>query len=362
MIRQPVDLLGLILEHCAGLSPFAVVTVLRADGSTPVQAGAKAVVEATGAIRGTVGGGMIEAEAQRRAGKAIRDGRPLVFEFRMQGADAEAAVPICGGTMRVLVDPCARDHRAALAEASAALSRRERGVLVTTIHPSSVPEVHVRWWCEKELDRFGGGGASVLASRPTELLSALHREEAVLIEAPSPSGKPGELLVEPVVPKPLLLIAGGGHVGQAVAQQASLVGVDLVVVDEREEFCRPELFPEGTTTRCQRVPEAMAEFPFGDDTYVVIVTRGHAHDAEALAGCLGKPAAYVGMIGSRRKVALLRQDFLESGRATAEVFDRVYAPIGLDIGAVTVPEIATSIVSQLIAVRRTGHAPRMGSE
>ena len=89
-----------------------------------------------------------------------------------------------------------------------------------------------------------------------------------------------------------------------------------------------------------------------DNTYVVIVTRGHEKDAEALAACVRRPAAYLGMIGSRRKVALMRKDFLESGRATAEEFDRVYAPIGLDIGAITVPEIAASIVAQLISVRR----------
>jgi xanthine dehydrogenase accessory factor len=90
-----------------------------------------------------------------------------------------------------------------------------------------------------------------------------------------------------------------------------------------------------------------------------VVTRGHRHDKEALAACIRKPAAYLGMIGSRRKVALLRKDLLETGAATEEELRRVYAPIGLDIGAQTVPEIAASIVAQLIAVRRKGDAPRM---
>lgn len=90
-----------------------------------------------------------------------------------------------------------------------------------------------------------------------------------------------------------------------------------------------------------------------------MVTRGHRHDKAALAACIHKGAAYVGMIGSRRKVALLKKDLLESGAATAEELGRVYAPIGLDIGAETVPEIAASIVAQLIGVRRKGSAPRM---
>jgi xanthine dehydrogenase accessory factor len=89
-----------------------------------------------------------------------------------------------------------------------------------------------------------------------------------------------------------------------------------------------------------------------EDSYVVLVTRGHRHDAQALAACIHRPLAYLGMIGSRRKAALIRRQFLESGLATAAEFDRVRAPIGLQIGAVTVPEIAVSIVAQLIAVRR----------
>ncbi len=92
----------------------------------------------------------------------------------------------------------------------------------------------------------------------------------------------------------------------------------------------------------------------GPESYVVIVTRGHRSDAEALAACIHSPAAYVGMIGSRRKVAMMRREFAESGGATEQELARLYAPIGLDIGAVTVPEIATSILAELIAVRRRG--------
>ena len=162
--------------------------------------------------------------------------------------------------------------------------------------------------------------------------------------------------------------------GQAevrVARQA-WSSLDEVPPELRERFRQMARDGKpGTVTRQRTVhwdaadgppDEEVAGFPFGADTYVVIVTRGHQHDAEALAACLRRPAAYVGMIGSRRKVALMRQDFVRSGRATAEELGRVYAPIGLDVGAVTVPEIATSIVAQLIAVRRKGSAPRMPTE
>jgi xanthine dehydrogenase accessory factor len=163
-----------------------------------------------------------------------------------------------------------------------------------------------------------------------------------------------EVLVEPLTPDPVLLIVGAGHVGQAVAAQAVLVGFEVVVVDDRPDFADRSRFPDGVATRCAAMEEEVARFPLDTDTYVVIVTRDHGHDARVLASCLKRPAAYIGMIGSRRKVDLIRRGLVESGRFTAEEFARVHAPIGLDIGAVTVPEIAASIVSELIAVRRRG--------
>ena len=185
--------------------------------------------------------------------------------------------------------------------------------------------------------------------------SVLQQEEIRLFVSESTlEGKQFEVLVEPLVPNPLLLIVGGGHIGQALAVQADLVGFDILVIDDRPEFTAADLFPTEATMRCGPIVEEINRLPIGSDTYIVIVTRGHRHDAEALAVCLHKPAAYIGMIGSRRKVGMMRKEFIESGRATAAEFDRVYAPIGLDIGSVTVPEIAASITAQLIAVRRKG--------
>jgi xanthine dehydrogenase accessory factor len=124
----------------------------------------------------------------------------------------------------------------------------------------------------------------------------------------------------------------------------------------------PSLYPEGAALHCGDIARLVTEMPIAADTYIVIVTRGHQHDEQALAACIRRPAAYIGMIGSRRKVAMIREDLLKSGAAGEEELGRVYAPIGLDIGAQTVPEIAASIVAQLVAVRRRGSAPRMPTE
>jgi len=328
---------------------FAVALVLKAEGSTPRKAGVRAIIDSTGKISGTLGGGLVEAEAQRRAVAACQSNCPIVFDLQLHGTDSADDVPICGGSMRILLDPTAARDRASYAQVAEAIRRRQRGVMLTTIRTAERTQVWPQWFPQ------GAIPSDAAFPGPDDIRSCLARERPQLFTESSQNPDIlTEVLVEPVIPKPLLLIAGGGHVGQALALQASLVGFDVTVVDDRPEFTDPALFPEGTTTRCGNIPKQIASAPIASDTYIVIVTRGHRLDAEALDACIHAPAAYIGMIGSKRKVALMRQSFVESGLATEEEFGRVYAPVGLDIGAVTVPEIATSITAQLIAVRRKG--------
>ena len=152
----------------------------------------------------------------------------------------------------------------------------------------------------------------------------------------------------------VLLHAGAGHVGQALAVQAVLIGFAVTVLDDRPAFCTRARFPQPVTLLCQDMSGLLSQCPIGPDTYIVILTRGHQFDAAVLEACIQEPAAYIGMIGSHRKIEVMRRDFVASGLATAAKFDRVCAPIGLDIGSVTAAEIATSIAAQLIAVRRKG--------
>jgi len=351
--REP-DIHRAIVQFADAGRAFALAVVLKDVGSTPRQAGTKAMVDSGGAILGTIGGGAVEAETQRRAVQAIRSGRPLVFDFALEGTSAEDDSPICGGSMRILVDPTACDHRGVYAEVAEARRLRRRGVLLTTVRSEPEAKVAVQWFPADSIPADAGfPGAQILRS----VLEA--QAPRLLVRDSPPEGVPLEVMVEPLIPPPLLVIAGGGHIGQALALQAGLVGFDVLVIDDRAEFTDPALYPPGVTTRCGDVARELAELRVADDTYIALVTRGHRHDQAALAACIRKPAAYVGMIGSRRKVALVRKDLLESGAAGEDQLSRVYAPIGLDIGAQTVPEIATSIVAQLIAVLRKGSAPRM---
>lgn len=316
-----------LIELIDAGQPCCAVVVLSAEGSTPREAGTRAVVEAGGRIHGTVGGGSPEAATQAAAVEACHSGRPTVLDIHLTGDSAAGEEPICGGRMRILVDPTAAKDRDAYVYATEALAARRRGVLVTRISETAPTHTNVQWL-------------------PADSAPSQRENEA------------SDVLIEPVIPDPLLVIAGGGHVGQALALQAQLIGFSVTVVDDRPEFADPRLFPDGATLICGDIAPTLRELPAGDDTYIVIVTRGHLHDAEALEACIHEPVAYIGMIGSRRKVAALRESFIEQGIATVEELDAVNAPIGLDIGAETVPEIATSIVAQLVAVRRLGRAGR----
>lgn len=330
---------------------FALAVVLDVNGSAPQVTGARAVISESGEIWGTLGGGIAEAEAQRHAVAACASGRPVLLDLELQHEYSREALAICGGHMRVLVDPSAAKDTASYKRATEARQRGERGALVTLVCETPELQVSVHWVPESGLaDAPVFPGAECIracVARGTAQCLASTRGESMLA------------LVEPVVPNPVLLIAGGGHIGQSLAQWGVLLGFDVTVVDDRPEFSDPARFPKGVTAHCRNIPETVAAFPITRDVYIVLVTRGHKHDAEALEACIHSPAAYLGMIGSKRKVAMIRKDFLASGLATEAEFDRIYAPIGLDIGAVTVPEIAASIAAQLVAVRRKGHAARM---
>ncbi len=150
-----------------------------------------------------------------------------------------------------------------------------------------------------------------------------------------------------------LLIVGGGHIGKALAAIGSLCGFVVEVVDDRPEYANAGRFPEARRVTCGRFEEVLADYPIDDATYVVCVTRGHRHDEISLRQVIRKPAAYIGMIGSRRRVGAVLQHLLEEG-APAEAVARVHTPIGLDIGAETPEEIAVSIMAEIIQVRRGG--------
>jgi xanthine dehydrogenase accessory factor len=162
-----------------------------------------------------------------------------------------------------------------------------------------------------------------------------------------------EVFVEPLIPAPPLVVYGGGHVAHALVPLARQVGFAPVVVEEAEEMATPERFPDAVRIVDSFDPRDWSDLPLGADSYVVIVTRDHAQDQALLEHLLSRPApepAYLGLIGSRRKIEMFKQRLSARGVDAAR-FERLHAPIGLDIGAETPEEIAVAIVAELIQAR-----------
>ncbi len=156
--------------------------------------------------------------------------------------------------------------------------------------------------------------------------------------------------IDPLTPSPRLFIIGAGHVGHHLARIAGDVGFRIHVVDDREKFANAERFP-GAEVVVQSIPEWLHRADLPASAYVVVVTRGHQHDLDAMRALAARDLKYLGLIGSRAKVARIYDALLAEGMP-AECLQRVHAPIGLDIGAVTPAEIAISILAELIAVTR----------
>jgi xanthine dehydrogenase accessory factor len=171
---------------------------------------------------------------------------------------------------------------------------------------------------------------------------------------PGICGGAADVYIDVALPKPALLVVGAGHVAMPVAEIGHLCGFRVTVVDDRPDLVSEERFPHAVQRIAGDIVERLATVSITPDTYIVIVTRGHAYDEAALRSVLGSPAAYVGMIGSRRKVRTTF-DRLIAGGADQDLIRRVHAPIGLDIGAQTPAEIAVSILAEMVMVRSRKH-------
>ncbi len=164
-----------------------------------------------------------------------------------------------------------------------------------------------------------------------------------------------EVFVEPVVPVSNLYLFGAGHVAQSLYKVARLAGFDVTVIDDRESYANRERFPEARDIYAEDLDKTMAQLAPPENSFIVIVTRGHRDDMRVLRWAVEQPARYVGMIGSRRKVLAIYKELEQEG-VPREKFERVHAPIGLDIGAITPEEIAVAITAEMIAVRRHAEA------
>ena len=274
--------------------------MVRTRGSTPQRPGAVMLLRSDCSTVGTLGGGCVEAEVKRRAFQSLTTRRSAVLAFVLNHDDAWNDGLICGGRMDVAVMVVTRDT--------------DLGLFQKAIKTS------------------------------------LRREPAATPITVQHEGKPLEYCLQLDVP-PTLLIAGAGHVGRAVAQLAVGLDFHLVVIDDRADYASRQRFGPDVTLVVDDIAGALKAYPIDRACYIVIVTRGHKHDHQALDAVIRSPACYIGLIGSRRKTKMIFNDLIDTG-VPRKLLEKVHTPIGLPIGAVTVTEIAVSIAAELIQVRR----------
>ena len=352
--RAPGDIAGDATAFYARLAALlasgerlALCTILRLVGSGPRGAGARMLVRERGGSFGTIGGGLLEARATTWAQEALRAGRAICRTFALDLQQATDEGMTCGGETEVLVDLLdggAAAVRDLFSHVHALLTQGERGCLATAIAQDGdgVATAHFL---------VSAGRIAVSSSRS---LSSLPED---LLQAPVPSIPfllaRGDVryFLEPLSPPPTVYVFGGGHIAEHLVPLCHLLGFRTVVVDDRPDVVSRSRFPQATElVATPSFDHALEDLPLGENGYVVIVTRGHAGDEAVLRQALRRRPGYVGMIGSRRKSALIFDQLAREG-FSAEDLGRIACPIGLPIGAETPEEIAVSIAAQLVAAR-----------
>lgn len=332
------DILSHLVAALERGEQIAQATILTHEGSTPRSAGSRMLLEAEGPgvriLAGTVGGGLVEARVMERAAAVLADGKRLVEAFDLTGELAAGADMICGGRLRVFLELLTPEDLPLFRELLAGSGRRLR------------------------LTPLSGGPSLLLdpaAPGPGEELGAPLAAAALAagrgINAPVLLEHAGQgYALEPFAAAPPLYIFGAGHVSRPTAHIAALCGFAVTVLDDRPEFASVERFPTARPVVLDSFTDCLAGLACGPQAFVVIVTRGHVHDADVLAQALRTGAGYIGMIGSRRKRDAVYARLRGQGFTDADL-SRVRCPIGLGIGAETPEEIAVSIVAELIAHR-----------
>ena len=313
-------------------------SIVGSFGSTPRGAGAKMAVMEDGSTVGTIGGGAVEYHAELLSKEIHQTRQSQTKSFQLTKNDVADIGMICGGGVSVyfqFLDAANADNLVMLRHILGLLTTNRNSWLILTMADGEI-------WSMGTYDEENGLYGTTAITQ--EVLQPMLQPRAVYT--------PGETAyyVEPLVVAGTVYVFGGGHVAQELVPAISHVGFRTVVFEERAEFCTPERFPTAVDTVLGDFSNIYDKIRIEPHDYVIIMTRGHMADRIILQQALAAKPAYLGVIGSRKKIAETNRLMWEAG-FTPEDTDRIYAPIGLEIGAETPAEIAISIAAELIAVR-----------
>ena len=351
-IQEAVNLLK-------GGQPCVLATVVRTNGSTPQKSGAMLLVREDGTGVGTLGGGCVEGDIWFAAREILhKHGGPEFKNYYLNEDIAARDGLVCGGTMYFYLEPFweGADFLEIGAEVLEAYEGGDAVALATVVN---VPEGATNLGAKLLLRLDGSVAGSLGSSQLDETATAVGERVAQVGTVESFTTDEGtEVFVEGFTTPPTLVMVGGGHVGKATADLANTLGYRVFVVDDRPEFANEERFPYAEETVVTGYEGWADHLALNVNSYVVVGTRGHRYDDMALESALSTKARYIGLLGSRRKTLMIYQRLLQQG-IPYERLQQVRAPIGLDIGGLTPEELAVSIMSEIIMVRRGGKGGSM---
>lgn len=327
---------------------FVLASIVSQMGSAPRTAGARMIIDTNGQIYGTIGGGILEAKVMRAAKEVLADKQSIFMFFNLKAQDISGVDMICGGNAMVLLDPIfpTKENKSVFAAWQKAAENASSAFLTVVIGEDEKFTVKAHGILNKDGSFFGNYDLNPI-ELPQIIQTAQHCKHTQVVKL-----NECNVVVDPISAPKTLYCFGGGHVAKPTAHIASLVGFEIIVVDDRAEFSNPERFPEAKKTIV--APDfnaAFAGLEIDGNSFIVIFTRGHLHDLTVLEEALKTKAGYIGMIGSKTKRDRIYNALLESSVAKQTDIDRVYSPIGIEIDAQTPEEIGVSIVAELIKVR-----------
>jgi len=333
-----IDLLPEIREWSAAGEELAMATVVRASGSTPRPVGARMIISSEGRMAGSVSGGCVETTVYEEMMDLLQGGPPRLLHFGITEDMIWDVGLACGGTIDVFVqrlDP-------ALAEALARSTAAKEPVVLGTVLAGQ--DMGLSFLVGRH-EALPAATDEALAAAARELLAA--RPDRGVVQAVAPDR---EALFEAFLPPPRLIIIGGVHTAIPLTRFAKELGFEVIVADPRAKFANRERFPEADEVLQEWPDEALAHLTVDESTYIVLLTHDPKIDEPTLAAVLKTPAAYVGAIGSRGTHAG-RRERMASWGITPEDLQRVYGPIGLDIGGRSPQETALAIIAEVVAVK-----------
>lgn len=338
----------------AGIKDPVIATVIGTEGSTPQKPGSSAIFGNGGLITGTVGGGVVEWRTQEISQECGQSKISRFFHYNLDKDTSEPEEAICGGSITILIDADPLAHIPVFKEIDKTIADRESGLLITKVTDKGNNCVNIdRYWLTRAIKPdLHPEVIQKIEPFVSEIRSSYHSDNCRKFDLTLPGEESAStFFLENLFPMPELIIAGAGHVGKALSHLGRMLGFEVTVIDNRHEYANYVNLPDADHVIVQDIGRAMEEIKKSDETYIVIVTRGHSDDSSALRPCIGSSARYVGMIGSKPKVTRMHSDFILNGWATEEEWSRIYTPIGLEIKSKTVEEIAVSIAAQLVQVR-----------